>query len=276
MYLEKLAYIHKIDNKAEFKKLQAGLDDKNATPEERVEKLRKFWNKKLSVDDVTKMPGYDPEGEYQLGFLDRNKRGGQRVQFRPDVSKEALDKEMSGYALSHEVTGGNSLTGLIEMVLENNGIMASTVEKMRMGIAPRGMSPISDMGTGGASYFFTRIAKMSDSSSSKLYFKKDMLRRMDAISYNSDCYGKVVGDFVRDRRASKIEEWKEYHNYGSNETIFKGSVSLVDNIDIIVVDDLDEKTEIIQSFKKRAIGKLPDGRRIEDIVFTSQEWRNKK
>ena len=38
--------------------------------------------------------------------------------------------------------------------------MVSTVEKMRIGIPPGGMSPEADMDSGGASYFFTRIHKL--------------------------------------------------------------------------------------------------------------------
>jgi len=56
--------------------------------------------------------------------------------------------------------------------------------------------------------------------------------------------------------------------HASDETIFKYSVTLLDNIDVIAVSDASERTRVIQAFKKHGIQRLPDGRRIEEIVVT--------
>jgi hypothetical protein len=155
--------------------------------------------------------------------------------------------------------------------------MVSTVEKMRMGVAPGGMSPVADMQTGGASYFFTRIKKQPTSDASPaLYFKKQMLRRMDAISYDHDAYGKVIDDYVQRNRGASIDDWKRFSQRHGNETIFKYSVTLLDNIEFIVARSDNERREIIQSFTRRGIKKLPDGRKVEDIVHTPQSWSKRK
>lgn len=277
MYLEKLAYIRKTDKSADYKRLQKSLDDRNASTTERVQALRGYWQKELGVQDITQLSGYNPLGEYQAGFLDRDAKGGYRHQFRFDITDDDLEKQMKGYSLVHDLTNGESMSGFIDLIMENNGAMVSTVEKMRMGVAPGGMSPVADMQTGGASYFFTRIKKQPASDASPaLYFKKQMLRRMDAISYDHDAYGKVIDDYVQRNRGASIDDWKRFSQRHGNETIFKYSVTLLDNIEFIVARSDNERREIIQSFTRRGIKKLPDGRKVEDIVHTPQSWSKRK
>lgn len=277
MYLQKLAYIRKTDKSADYKKVVKTLDERDATLSERVTALRGYWERELKVKDITRLPGYNPQGEYQAGFLDRTIKGGYRQQYRFDVTDEDLEREMKGYALSHRLTNGENLSGFLNTILDQNGAMVSTVEKMRMGVPPGGMSPQQDMRTGGATYFFTRIAKMPSSNPDVgLYFKKSMLRRMDAISYSHDAYGRVTDDYVRDHRGTTISEWKQFSQKSGNETIFKYSVTLLDNIDHVVVNNDNERREIIGSFTRRGINKLPDGRKVEDVVVTSNDWGKRK
>ena len=149
--------------------------------------------------------------------------------------------------------------------------MVSTVEKMRLGITPGGMSPVADMESGGATYFFTRIRKTPTAArpgEPGLYFKRNLLRRMDSITYDHDKYGRCTGDEVAKHRKSFIKDWKKIvERDRSDETIFKYTVTLVDNLECIVAHNSRERQAIIQAFKKRGVSRLPDGRRIEDIVF---------
>ncbi|QBG46055.1 phage head morphogenesis protein [Verrucomicrobia bacterium S94] len=277
MYLEKMAYIRKVDHKADFKRLQKGLDDREASTTERVQAMREYWQKELKVDDLTKLPDYDPMGAYQAGFLDRKLKGGYRNQFRFDISEQELEEKMKGHSLVHSLTNSEKMSDFVETIMQNNGAMVSTVEKMRMGIPPGGMSPVADMNSGGASYFFTRIKKNPSSHAQPaLYFKKSMLRRMDAISYNHDAYGKVVDGYVKTHRGSDIADWKQFSSNSGNETIFKYSVTLLDNIEYIVTHSTTEQKKVIQSFVNRGITKLPDGRKIEDMVRTSDNWSSRK
>ena len=270
MYLTKQAYITKADREPEYTKLISGLDARNAAKSERIQALRGFWEKRLGVSDVTKLPGYDPVGEYQLGFKDRKMGGGYRYQYRFDISDEQLEKEMAGYALHHNLTNSSSVSSFLDTALDNNGALVSTVEKVRSGITPGGMSPQADMRSGGASYVFTRIKKsplLGGSADSGLYFKKRLLRRTDAISYNHDAYGKVVDDYVVSHRGSDPKTWKTYARNTGNETILKHSVTLLDNLEAIVVPSQSEKTKVLAIFKKHGISVLTDGRNVEDIVL---------
>jgi hypothetical protein len=189
---------------------------------------------------------------------------------RFDLTDEMLERELKGYGLYHNVTDGGDVEDLVKTVLENNGNMVSTVEKIRIGVKPGGMSPVSDMRTGGATYFFTRVRKLpaSGRGSSGLYFKKRLLRRMDAITYDHDAFGKVIDDYVRKKRLTSIDDYKRLASGSrSDETIFKYTVSLPDEIDVIKTSGAVQRAKIIEMFRQKGFSKLPDGRRIEEVVL---------
>ena len=270
MYLRKLAYLRKEDQDRDYVALLQDLDAREAALDERVQALRGFWERRLGVADITRLPGYDPLGEYQFGHADPKRRGGYRHQYRFDLSDEDIEREMKGYALKHNLTNDSDLEEFIGTVLENNGAMISTVEKMRAGVVPGGMSPQADMDSGGATYFFTRIRKLpSDGRPTEpgLYFKKRLLRRMDAVSYDGDKYGRCTGDTVREHRHSTVDGWKRCARNSSNETIFKYSVTLLDNIEFIQTSSARERESVLRAFTSRGITRLPDGRRIESVVL---------
>ncbi len=270
LYLHKQAYLSKVDREPEYQRLVAELDRRAAGKEERIQTMRGFWEQRLGVKDLTRMQGYEPLGEHQLAFRAPGKTAGYRHQYRFDLSDQDLEKQMKGYGLHHALTNGDDLPSFIDSVLGNNGALVSTVEKMRAGIPVGGMSPASDMGTGGASYVFTRIRRLPTAGRSKqtgLYFKKRLLRRQDAISYNHDAFGKVRDDYVSSHRASTPAEWKQYARNSGNETILKHSITLLDNIEVIVVGTEQERLRLLDVFRKRKVAELPDGRKVEDIVL---------
>jgi len=271
MYLQKQAYIQGIDTSPRYKKALTAM--KNKTKQEQVRAMRDFWSTELGVRDVTELPHYNPFGEFQHATRGKLDGAGRRVQMRFDLTENDLERQMSGLSLRHQLTDDRDMAEFIETALENNGAMVSTVEKMRMGIKPGGMSPVADMESGGGTYFFTRIRKTptkSNPGTVGLYFKKSLLRRMDSITYDTDKYGRCTGDTVRRLRKSQIEHWKKISQRdASDETIFKYTVTLVDNLEAIVAPSQKARMEILMSFKKRGISTLPDGRKIEDIVFAS-------
>ena len=277
VYLYKQAYLIKEDTSPAYKKVIRNLDKTNASKEKRIKVLRGYWADKLGVDDISSLPDYKPFGDYALsgngvrsGVFSES--AGYREFYRFDIPEKEFEKQMKGLGIFHNITNGRDIVKTIDQILTNNGSMISTVEKIRMGIPVGGMSPISDMGTGGASYFFTRIQRLPSSShsgSSGLYFKNKLLRRMDSITYSGDKYGRVTGSTVRNNREYSISRYKDMLHRGSDETIFKNSVSLLDNIDVINVGSSSSKQELIQVFKKHNIKKLPDGRLIEDVILVS-------
>jgi len=274
LYLQKQAYVLKVDRSAGYKKLVRDLDRRGASREERITRLRAFWERRLGVDDITRMPGYDPMGEHQAQWDDPSRRAGYRHQMRFDISDEDLDRELPGYGLYHRLTDDRTMAGFLDGMLGDSGALVSTVEKMRVGVRPGGMSPQADMDTGGATYFFTRIRKLpgrrGGSRQPGLYFKKRLLRRMDSVTYGSDQFGRVTGDTVRKKRKSTVKEWKQIAaREGADETIFKYSVTLLDNIDVVAVSSQAQRRQVIKAFKKHGITKLPDGRRVDDIVVVT-------
>jgi hypothetical protein len=264
MYLQKVAYAAKADITPAFK-AAAEEAQKAGSTEAAVRIWRDIWSRHLGVKDVTKLPDYNPVGVYQASTTGATSGAGMRVQYRFDISHTELTKEMKGYVLMHQLTRG-SVEDFLEAVLPTNRSFIPTAERFGVGVPLGGMSPVQDMNTGGASYFFTRITKESRLHANSIRFKVDMLRRADAISYSGDKYGNVTGDFVRMNRLSDVGTWKQMSEYSSNETIFKGAVPLLEHLDAIVVDSSVRRARVVDLFKKHGIVTLPDGRKIDDAV----------
>ncbi len=74
-------------------------------------------------------------------------------------------------------------------------------------------------------------------------------------------------DYVPSHRGSTPAEWKQFARRDGNETIFKHSIMLLDNIELIVVHTDEQRRRLLEVFRKRQVLKLPDGRKVEDIVL---------
>ena len=121
------------------------------------------------------------------------------------------------------------------------------------------------MESGGASFFFTRIRKKNNVDNG-LVFKIGNLARADAITYDSDRWGRLQDK--GDRQSTIFEYKKNAQKSGSDETIFKRGLFLLEEIDFIKLGVYSSsRKEVLDAFKKNGIDKLPDGRRIEDIII---------
>lgn len=157
----------------------------------------------------------------------------------------------------------------MELVLNCGGQMAPTTDKLRRGIRMGGMSPDADLGTGGASYFFTRIKEADEAASDAGFiWRANVVARLDAISYAGDTFGKVDDgeSGVQGRRKTGVKEWRACANRGSNETIFKNGLSLFDDLDGIVCASAAKKAAIVQIFRKHGYDRWPDGRSLDDVI----------
>ena len=86
MYLEKLAYIRK-DRQSAGLQTAAEIPRRPQRHHHRaVQALRGYWQSELGVPGHHPAFGYNPLGEYQAGFLDRDAKGGYRHQFRVWIS----------------------------------------------------------------------------------------------------------------------------------------------------------------------------------------------
>lgn len=82
--------------------------------------------------------------------------------------------------------------------------------------------------------------------------------------------GTQAADYVRRNRGKTIADFVEYATNTDNETCFKHGLSLIDDIDFIVARDSLERDELISIFKRHGYLRLPDRRRIEDIIFLKE------
>ena len=231
--------------------------------EKRLEYLRKEASTAMGVDDITALPSYRPLGDWQqYGH-------GRIIHTRPDLNGPEWQQFQKDYILHHNLYGGVNV-GAIRNIVEGGGQMAPTMDKLRRGIIPKGMSPGADIESGGAQYFFTRLRKSSRSKDTTgLVWRGQQAGRLDAISYDNDKFGKTNSEqFVINNRRTAINEMKNAANYGANETIFKDSLSIFDDLLYIVAGGETSRQEII-TYLKTKMKKWPDGRKIEDVVVES-------
>ena len=255
LYLDKIGYIHRINKKL------ANETKGVASQQERVDLKLKLLNKKLKTD-LKQSPAYNPTGEYQAYGQ------GWRVHFRPEL---ILDPDFKKFEkerrIVHRNTSNRKLETVVKDVLSSGGQMASTTDKVRRGLPPGGMSPESDLRSGGANYFFARIrTKQSAYDEVGFVWKSKQIARMDAISYDSDYYGRTTGSHVQNNRQVDLKDLRKMAQFGSNETIFKDSLSLFDDLDHIVTGNKDERDAIIKVFRKAGYDQWPDGRNLEDVI----------
>ena len=231
--------------------------------EKRLEYLRKEASTAMGVDDITALPSYRPLGDWQqYGH-------GRIIHTRPDLNGPAWQQFQKDYVLYHNLYGGVNVEA-IKNIVEGGGHMAPTMDKLRRGIIPRGMSPGADIESGGAQYFFTRLRKSRRSKSNAgLVWRGQQAGRLDAISYDGDKFGKTNSEqYVLSNRKTTIEGMESAAEYGSNETIFKDSLSIFDDLLYIVAAGEKSRLEII-AYLKTKMKKWPDGRKLEDVVVES-------
>ncbi len=255
LYLHQIAY-HRRDGYDAFKAAAAGAGDQA----ERVRKMRTQLSVMIGTD-ITKLPGYNPDGRYQaFGH-------GSKYTFRPDLQGKEWDEFRKGYRVHHKITNGD-MESTIEQVLNSGGQMAPTTDKLRRGIRMGGMSPEADLGTGGASYFFTRIKKAAGAAKAGLVWDAKVVARLDAISYMDDKFGKVDdGEAgVQSRRRTGISEWRGCAPYSANETIFKNGLSLFDDLVSINCSSAAEKARVLATFRSHGYDRWPDGRSLDEVV----------
>jgi len=227
----------------------------------------KSWIKENMGIDVEKIgDAYNPTGVTKTSF-----GHGQRYWTRWDLPPEKAASELKDLRLVHTSGGlysGNidALKASLEGVLQTGGEFTSTLDRVRKGVSlSAGASSQTDITTGGASYFFTRIRKADKTSGAGVawVFKPELLSRQDAVSYSGDSFGRISGF---GSRASTVDEYRSYASSSSNETIFKGGISVLDDLEYIQVENETQKKAVVAIFKKNKLAKLPDGRKAEDVV----------
>jgi hypothetical protein len=125
MYLRKATYLVGEHKAPYWKKAEAA----------GVEAMRKYWSDKLGVPDVTKLPDYKPEGEWEKKWDDPTGRAGHRVWYRFDTSEAQAKAKFAGHLIWHDPDyGGGTLMRMMENAVPNNRSLLGTSERLRVGI----------------------------------------------------------------------------------------------------------------------------------------------
>ena len=263
LYLVKLLYKYSNDEAAGLKTWEKHVEDLAGIHglKERVEYLRKALGSRLGIEDVTKVRGYNPFGEYEAF------EQGRRVWRDPFVEQSSKWKKFAkDYRIIHQLHSGD-VADSIDRILNSGGKMVPTLDKPRYGIPWGGLSPSADMRTGGASYFFTRIkTKAQGVKEGHLIWKAKVLTRADAITYRTDLYGRTTGRTVLENRKTGIDAFRAAARRSNNETNFKNGLSLLEDLEHIVCANQYERDKVIQVIQKHGYRAWPDGRPIEEVV----------
>ncbi len=242
------------ESRGKFPEIRAALD---AAQDPTAETLKVAAKYKINVKDIQAR-------KLHLGYRDN---AGNILHERHDTTTPAWKAFERDHVLIHSNTGGMDNATLVDTVLTNGGWFTSTADKMRRGIPVGGMSPDADMASGGADYFFTRINNRADVGRTDFIFKSTAVRRLDAVSYDADRYGRTTADENHKHRKWTPDQLAAASGKSSNETIFRDGLDLLSNIERIHSrGDPAIRTRTIEVFKKHGITTLPDGRKIEDIV----------
>lgn len=271
LYLMEMAYLKQGPNGAWQKAIALGtpVDDPGGVSlldniRSHLPHLRKIVKDELGLtDEVIDKHRYGQAQAFDQGHL---------VNIRADLQGEEWDVFAAEHRLVHNNTGGMTMETLVDRILHGGGRMVTNVEKDRRGIPTGGLSVSSDLGGGGADYFYTRITSLEDiernhMSGDTFIFKADALRRTTTMSFDFDAYGKVPVD----RRMTTLDEYRNAVGYSSNETLVKHGLSIFDDLDVIIVSNIGEKMRLLEVFRSHKLNQWPDGRKLEDVVITRSD-----
>ena len=100
----------------------------------------------------------------------------------------------------------------------------------------------------------------------------DAQAQLDAITYDSDQFGRTTGDHIdRNRKGQNVASLREAAQSSGNETIFKGGLSLFDDVDRIVLSTAAEVKAAIEWMRSRGYSTWPDGRKLEEVIMTKAQ-----
>lgn len=220
------------------------------------------------------------EGWRQIDGVRQAFGHGRAYQLRPDLDDAAMTDLDRTHVLFHNpnnlgTDGGKGVFEKVKVVIDGGGMFASLTDRFRRGVALSGSSVSRDLETGGGNYHFTRIrSRAHQAGSSGVYWKTAALRRMDAITYESDMFGSTAGNSVETyRRGQDVASFRAVAGTTSNETIFKAGMSVFDDIDRIVLASKAEVDEAIKWMQGKGYKTWPDGRALAEVIITKDKHR---
>jgi SPP1 gp7 family putative phage head morphogenesis protein len=203
---------------------------------------------------------------------------GRAYQLRPDLTVNDMAEMGRGHVVFHNPKGlgwdaGTGAFERLKTVIEGGGMFASLTDRVRRGVALAGSSVSSDLASGGGDYHFTRIGARSVAKGAGVYWRTNVLRRMDAITYAGDNFGRTTPGHIESNRLGQDRASLEKTAYGSggsssNETIFKGGLSIFDDVERIVLSSEAEVKAAIAWMQSKGYKTWPDGRALGDVIIS--------
>lgn len=222
------------------------------------------------------------EGWRQIDGVRQAFGHGRAYQLRPDLNDAEMARLDTTHVLFHNPQGlgtnaGSGVFERLKVVIDGGGVFASLTDRVRRGVPLSGSSVSSDLASGGGDYHFTRIrSRAHQAGSTGVYWRTSALRRMDAITYEGDMFGRTTGDSVETyRRGQDVASFRAVSGNTSNETIFKGGMSIFDDLDRIVLSSKAEVDDAIQWMQAKGYKAWPDGRPLADVIITKDKHRAK-
>lgn len=261
LYLKELSYLDRDDwNKF------AGSQFAAKPVQEQVDDMSAYFAKKFKTT---------PDSLADMALGDRQAYNqGIGVRYRPDTTGSDWDDIFQNYKLIHDNTGNMTPENLLDVILNSGGRVVTTTDKRRMGIPFDGMSPDSDISSGGASYAFTRLYSREQSLTgayrARFVWNTKALKKTSTISYGGDLYGRVESqDYVWENRNTSATRLKAISKNSGNESIIKGGQSLFDDLEYYIVPDgsLDKALAVA---RKHGLDMWPDGRKLEDVIVAGR------
>lgn len=262
------------------------------TAEERIKarvELVKNWT---GVDITTR-----PEFTSYTGIREAYGHG-RLIQNRPDFDEFEFAEFESVATIYNNPCGlgigtkdGKTMLEKLKRMIDGGGTYASRLDLLRRGVyfaRGSGTSVAEDMRTGGGAVMYTRaVLTERYSEAAGIHWKPVVAKRLDAISYENDAYGETKEHYQQGYRKQTAAELVQIakdtnrSDYGrlessgtydrtSNETIFRDSLSLFDNIDRIVFPTESEADEFMVYVMKSGYKKWPDGRELHEVIRASK------
>jgi len=265
LYLNRYAHImfaRRAGDRAAFEKI-----DKTKSGEDAVQAKLQLIKERTGVDVEKSEEWAQRDGKHQaFGH-------GEVHQYRPDFDTPEFRSFAKTHYVYHNPTGlsktraGGGVAEKFLRLVDSGGHLSSLTDRIRRGVALRGTSVESDLNSGGGSYIFTRIKSRRSKKSAGFYWKADVLKRMDAITYDSDMFGNTTPGFIENnRRGQTVEDLKSVSENTSDETIFKHGLSLFDDIDSVVFSSEAEWRNVMETMRSLGYSKWPDGRELSEVL----------
>jgi hypothetical protein len=224
--------------------------------------------KKATGVDVEKSEGWKMIDGVRQAF-----GHGRAYQLRPDLDTPEFQQFEKTHTIYHNPQGlgtdaGAGVFEKLKQVINGGGAVASLVDRVRRGVPLAGSSVSSDLQTGGADYTFTRLRRKGGAGAG-IYWKARQVKRMDAITYENDNFGRTTdGHVEKYRKGQDVASLKEAATSSGNETIFKGGLSLFDDLEAIVLATQGEVRDAIAWLQANGYKTWPDGRPLSEVILT--------